>query len=233
MEKNKEIKFEQPSEILVLMNRYFLVIIAIIIIGILGVGYFFLLSPKIENIKELEKETTDIEERRVLNENLLDKIKELESKYDEIIEDRENQLSELMKIIPDDPQIAELFVMTERLAKQRGFELQSINISEGEDGEVAASVGEAEAAMEGEEAPMQARSLKSAVIHISLAYEADPNPDLEEGEEPETPYEVFKNYLVDLENNLRLMDVQSVNFGSLDPNAESLGFSFDIITYYK
>ncbi|PLX25752.1 hypothetical protein C0580_01595 [Candidatus Parcubacteria bacterium] len=233
MEKKKEIKFEQPSEILVFMNRYFLVIIAVIIIGLLGVGYFFLLSPKIDNIKELEKETTDIEERRLLNENLLDKIKELENKYDDIIADRENQLSELMKIIPDDPQVAELFIMTERLAKQRGFELQSINISEGADGEVAASVEEAEAAMDEEGVQMQAHSLKSTVIHISLSYEADPDAETEEGKEAETPYQVFKNYLVDLENNLRLMDIQSVSFGSLDPDAEALTFGFDIITYYK
>lgn len=242
MTKDKEIQFEQPSELLIIMNRYLMVIIAIIIVGLLSLGYFFLLAPKIATIKEIEKETSDIEERRVLNENLLTKIKELEKTYDEIIEDRENQLSYLMKVIPEEPQIAELFVMTERLAKQAGFDLQSINISEVQNGtgpDNAGAIAKDED-VEGEEQVTKPKTLKSVVIHITVSYGSginvgeegdEPDPDEESGE---TPYEAFKQYLVDLENNLRLMDIQSVNFGSLDQDSgSSLSFSFDIITYYK
>ncbi|RJQ35409.1 hypothetical protein C4566_00615 [Candidatus Parcubacteria bacterium] len=231
MTKDKEIKFEQPSEILIIVNRYVMIIMAVIILGILALGYFFLLSPKIASIKVIEQETTDIEQRRILNENLLTKIKQLQFEYDGLIEDREGQLSKLLKVIPDEPQLAELFVLTERLAKQRGFELQSINISEG-------STSSGSVNPDGSSAVVSEEGLKSLVIHANIAYgseavEGDKKQSSDE-EEVKTPYQIFKQYLVDLENNLRLMDVQAVSFGSLDPTLEgAVSFSFDIITYYK
>jgi len=230
MAKEKEIKFEQPSELLLIANRYVIVIMAVIILGILSAGYFLLLSPKIDNIKVIKQETSDIEQRRVLNENLLTKIKQLQTEYDSLIQDREGQLSKLLKVIPDDPQLAELFVMTERLAKQRGFELQSINIADNTNKENNRNVNAEE---ETEVAP----GLKTLVIHITLAYGSEGDAEGESGdleEETKTPYQVFKQYLDDLETNLRLMDIQAVNFGSLDPDLEgSINFNFDIITYYK
>lgn len=230
MAKEKEIKFEQPSELLLIANRYVIVIMAVIILGILSAGYFLLLSPKIDNIKVIKQETSDIEQRRVLNENLLTKIKQLQTEYDSLIQDREGQLSKLLKVIPDDPQLAELFVMTERLAKQRGFELQSINIADNTNKENNRNVNAEE---ETEAAP----GLKTLVIHTTLAYGSEAGAEGESGdleEETKTPYQVFKQYLDDLETNLRLMDIQAVNFGSLDPDLEgSINFNFDIITYYK
>ena len=74
-------------------------------------------------------------------------------------------------------------------------------------------------------------------VHVSLSYEdivVEDGEKSEDGVEKETPYQIFKQYLVDLENNLRLMDIQSVAFGALEPDSGTvLTFNLDIITYHK
>ena len=84
----KEIQFEQPSDILLFVNRYLMIIIGLIILIILVAGYFFLLKPKIDSININETRTTVTEERRLNNEHLLTKIQELEAEYFDIINNR-------------------------------------------------------------------------------------------------------------------------------------------------
>ncbi len=59
------------------------------------------------------------------------------------------------------------------------------------------------------------------------------------------PYGSFKNYIDKLENNLRLMDIQTVIFGEFvegeieeselgeDYIPQAINFDFSLVTYYK
>jgi hypothetical protein len=262
MKNDKDIKFEQPSEGLLMVNRYIIVIMAVIILGVLAIGYFVLLQPKIDEIKAIEQTTEEEGGRRLNNEKLLRKIEELSAEYENIKEERSLDLESLKKILPNNPQVAELFVMSDKLAAERGFELSAITISENiendraveqaavtadEEGDVAYEKSNEEKAIE--ELVEVYGDLKSLTIHLTLnrytQFEEDKNGDMVET----SPYESFKGYLSDLESNLRLIDIKSVTFGALvEPGSdedeeegglgesaeeESITFSLDIITYYR
>lgn len=126
----KQVEFEQPSDFLLIINKYILVIVGIVVIVILSLGYLFFLKPKLEGIRTTQDESTETQERKLQNENLLTKIKELKNEYEDIKNNRSDELDKLKKIVPYDPQIAEIFVSADRLALEKGFKLVSINITE-------------------------------------------------------------------------------------------------------
>lgn len=265
MKGDKDIKFEQPSDALLLVNRYIIVIMAVIILSVLAIGYFVLLRPRIDEIKAIEQTTGEEEGRKLNNEKLLRTIEELSDEYELIKTERQLDLENLKKILPENPQIAELFVMSDRLADERGFELSAITISQNIESErVQEQAGATTDEEDGipyeksteekaiEELIEVYSDLKSLTIHLTLSqipqFEEDKNGDPVQI----SPYVSFKEYLNDLENNLRLIDIKSVTFGALiepgnegdDGEAGDLGepnlvgedgttFGLDIITYYR
>ena len=256
MEK-EEVKFEQPSEALLIVNRYLVPVMAVIVLAVLIVGYFFFLNPKIEDIKLTKEETTVSQEARQRNEELLFKIKELKEEYEDIKTSRIDQLNSLRTIVPEGEQIAELFVMADRLAVARDFRLDSIDIVDNEEDQldqIEEEITESESDSETEGLPEELQEfvgdepkeeklagLKSLLIHLNVSkvLEEEEEEDVrgtprEERIDPEEQlniYDDFKGYLQDLENNLRLMDIRTVTFGDFSEGGGA--FSFSIITYYR
>ena len=58
----RNIQFEQPSEVLLLVNRYVMIVLAVIVLTIFVGGYWFLLKPKIASIQSVEVEDQETEE---------------------------------------------------------------------------------------------------------------------------------------------------------------------------
>lgn len=267
MKGKKDIKFEQPSDILILFNRYLMVLVAIIILGISLSGYFFLLKPKIADIRSVEKENTATRERQLQNETLLTKLKELENEYKDILQNRQTDLDYLKEMVPDGTQVADLFVIADRLAAIHNFKLLSIEVSENnKDQKNAANgtinqtapnfdpnTGQLTTTSSTDAANSNNRNnikdindlllksgIKTMAVHMSILRQiktVDENGDpLDEvkAESGEQIYSDFKDYLSDLENYVRLMDVQDINFPEISPQTtESQLFNLDIITYYK
>ncbi len=208
-----QIKFEQPSNILLLANKYVLLVSGIIVFSILLTGYSLVLSPKIKDIKIATEETTLTEEKEVNNKELLSKIKKLKEEYNNIKVDRQRDLDRLSNILPNTPETAELFVLADRLAKDRGFQLLDIDIAE-----------------DIKQENVEENSFKTLSIHFSLYKDINPLG--------ESVYESFKLYLSDLESNLRLMDIQTISFDELIEELPEEGeggqiFNFSMIMYYK
>ncbi|MDD5749650.1 MAG: hypothetical protein PHO91_02580 [Patescibacteria group bacterium] len=220
--RKKEIKFEQPSELLLLANRYFVLILFVLLAGVFALSYFFLLNPKLDDISQVREQDIETEERRVQNEKLLTRIRELEEEYLSIRSSRAQDLEKIKKILPEEPQIAELFVIADRLAARHLFTLTSINISD----RGSAASTEPDRAEVGQDAP-----LKSLVVHLSLARPLDIT-GLPEQESPDI-YQDFKDYVEDLQSNLRLMDIQTISFGELTSGSSIASFNLDLITYYR
>ncbi|MBT4850409.1 hypothetical protein HON36_06205 [Candidatus Parcubacteria bacterium] len=130
MKPKKEVQFEQPSDLLLIVNKYIMAIGGLVVIVILSLGYVFLLRPKLADIQVVQDESSETQERKLQNENLLTKIKELKNEYEDIKNNRTEDLERLRDVVPNDPQIAEIFVISERLALEKGFQLLSINITE-------------------------------------------------------------------------------------------------------
>ena len=223
--KKKEIKFEQPSELLLIFNRYLILILFVLVVGVIISAYFFLLNPKIEAIGLVREQDIETEERRMQNERLVQRIQELAMEYRSIKENRVSDLERMKKILPNEPQIAELFVLADRLADEHSFILAAVNISDKGEA-IFENSPEDEAAVQLDEG-----SLKSLAVNLNITRL------LEEGEESENSgeevYNDFKAYLDDLQKNLRLMDIQTISFGELSSSASLAGFSLDIITYYR
>ena len=220
MVRKPEIKFEQPSNILLLVNKYVLLVSGIIVLVILLTGYSFLLNPKIKAIQVATEETTLTEEKEAKNKELLSKIKKLRQEYNDIKIDRQSDLNRLSAMLPSTPETAELLVLVNRLAADRDFQLVNIDIVE--------KIKDKE-----ETEPVEESSLKTLNINFSLYKSVNSN-------EEETVYETFKLYLADLESNLRLMDIQTISFDILEEVIEEeedveIGevFTFSMIMHYK
>lgn len=214
MANKEEIKFEKPSSALMLVNQYLWVLLLSILLVILLIGYFFILSPKIDQISQSREDTNIVVEKQAEVDSLIQKVTDLNEKYSALEKRRANDLIKLKKILPEDPQIAELFVIAERLANRRGFSLSAIDIADSTQNSVNQT-----------EFP---EGLHAMAISLAVSREiTEDNPLADD------PYDAFKVFLDDLERNLRLFDVQTVSFSGIgEPNATSLSFNFTLTTYF-
>lgn len=213
MPEKSEIKFEQPSTILLLANQYLWMVLALVVVIVLSLGYFFLLSPKIASTLEAKKGADQFSQKEEEVRVLIQKVTDLEYEFNAVQTERTTDLKKLQKIIPKNPEIAELFVLAERLAFNRGLVLQSVDFVQDE-------------AVKTEEASTS-DALSAVSINMSVTQIVDP-------ENPSTinPYDLFKLYLNDLESNIRLFDVESVNFSGVDSPDSALSMTFNIKTYF-
>ncbi len=119
-------------------------------------------------------------------------------------------------------------MLAEKLALNRGFILQNVDFTTEGDNQTtkkAASNAEAEEAK-----PNSAL----ATVSINMTVGQMPAEESVDGEEitpvvTPNPYDLFKQYLDDLERNVRLMDVESLSFSG---SGESLMMNFTMKTYF-
>lgn len=225
MANKNEIKFEQPSDLLILANRYVIVIMSILVFAILMLGYFFLLKPKMVSNEARQELNSKNAMNQEASERLLDSLAKLETEYKNIQTNRQTDLEQLKKIIPDNPQIAELFVLADKLAKDNGLFLNSVNIA-----------NTAESQTNNDSSVLKSMSLHFAVTRLTVDELRDMYPDNTWPVDPSVDdYTLFKKYIATLEDNLRLMDIQSLTLPSLSAaEGHSMpSFNFSVITYYR
>ena len=213
-------QFDKPSNLLLLLNKYIKYLSTIIIVFTLILGHFVLLQPKISVIQSTRGVLVPEVERKEEELNKLIKdLEELNIKFAAIKKDRSVDLDRLYKIIPNDPDIANIFLIIDRLSNKHGFQLLSLDIAE--PSEKIVKKGSKKKDIEKENIAKE--SLESLILHVVVA-----QADKEEG------YEKFKEYLDGLENSLRLMDIQTVSFEGFTEEAEVFPtFSFSILTYFN
>ena len=190
---------------------------------------FFLLSPSIKKFTEAKASVTEVSADEAEVNDLIKQVSDLETKFQKAKTERTNALLRLQKIVPENPEIAELFVLAEKLALNRGFILQNVDFST-ESEQVATKK-----AVAGEEAEAVVPSSALAAVSINMTVSQIP-PEEATGDDEEVapaiipnPYDLFKQYLDDLERNVRLMDVESLSFSG---SGESLMMTFTMKTYF-
>lgn len=246
--KKKEIQFEQPSDLLLVANKYMVLFVAVIVFTVLILGYFFFLKPKIDQINSVQVETTETQERKVKNEALLTKLKELEAEYNDIKENRKADLEKLKTVVPYGTQIPELFVLADTLADDYNFNLLSINVSESSPDrvsqqeelylppEVAGETNTSTPAVEEVTIDdlLTESGIKAMVVHLNISRSVSEDASAEDASGQKL-YQDFKDYLVSLERSMRLLDIHAINFGEIpgDLSGSSHNFSIDLITYYQ
>lgn len=244
----KKIQFEQPSNLLIIFNRFWIIITAILIGFLLVGGYYFLVKPKMDQNDVLRDNALQVQVDRNNSEQLLKNLEALETAYQDIVKNRQADLDRLKAMVPTNPQVAEIFVVSDRLAGQYGFQLLDINISDVEDKKKTVVSASASTDEDGEPiTPAPANSASTAaskntlalktlaisfqVTPMALRDESDPIPV---DADAKTNYQLFKDFLDALEKNLRLTDIQTVNFSSLQEDQKTAPqFQFSVQTYYR
>jgi hypothetical protein len=214
------------SKILSLTVKYFRWVAIAWAIILLLIGIFIFILPKWNEISELglADYKTELDRLDKKEAYLKDLIKMVEA-YNRI---NQTQINELKKVIPEEEDYAGLFVTMDQLTKQSGFELVSIDIAkeqvEAEKASAAASPEEKSATQTKENkasASTALSNIKTLDIAITLSGSSD--------------YKLLKNFLNNLEKNLRLMDASTISFTALEATGGAVasgGFSVNLKTYY-
>lgn len=185
------------------LNNNFKWFIVLSAIFILVSGYFFLLKPKQDNVQKVVNIINQRREKDYQNKKRqLEKIRDLLLAYSKI---NSAYIEKIDSIAP--PDIDGLFTEMNQLISRQGLFVQSLNINEvgSRDPKISKSKGKNIDYL---------TSGKIGRIKIGISVRG-------------TDYESFKNLLYSLENNLRLIDVERVNF-----NPSSQSTELTLYTYY-
>lgn len=201
----------------------------IILIGIAVAGFFMFTSPLYKNISDLRTQVASYNEA-------LDNSKALEAERDKLTQkyntfDLEN-LSKLEKLLPDNVNNIRLILEIENMARPYGMALKDVKYdtitkkdvtTTGVAGNTGATTG-----------------TTGNVIQGGTVTQSSPKNygiwDLEFS--TQGTYNNFINFIKDLEKNLRIVDISSIEFSSsvgtgLNPSlSEAYKYSFKIKTYW-
>jgi len=153
---------------------------------------------------------------------LVQEVSDLAQEYADLRASRESDLQRLQKILPDEPQIAELLVAAERLAFDNNLLLSNIDIVDSSD-------NASEFTEDGEEVKNSSK-LKFLTINMAVQQMLD-----EEGEPlgDGDAYDKLKVYLNVLEKSIRLFDIESVSFSGAESPDTPLTADFTMTTYFS
>ncbi len=190
-------------------------ILPIILIGVAIAGFFMLTNPLYQSIS-LEKE-------QVASYNeALDNSKALESERDKLTQKYNSfnpeDLSRLQKLLPDNVDNIRLILEIEKIASPYGMVLKDVKYDAMSD---SAAVSQTGGIIQGGESSSHK---DYGIWNLEFSTQGT--------------YNNFINFIKDLENNLRIVDISSIQFSSnanigLNPSLpEAYRYSFKIRTYW-
>ncbi len=198
---SKKIKDNKFLQLKIVFLRYYGIVIFLFIIIIIASSYYFILNPKYQearvggryNLNSLQQELNK-------RSSYLTDLKLLDSNYKKI---SSSSIEKMKMILPEERDIAGIFVQLEHLAQENGIFLAGISVNETESDDRNIQISE----------KGRAKRLSISLNLISVNENGD--------------YREIKNFLSSLENNLRLFDVNAVYFSPTSPN-----YSINLFAYY-
>lgn len=179
-------------------------IILILILGFVGVVVFLDL-PGVQNILNLRKEIKAQKQAFIEKQELVSKIESLK----EVYEMHGEELKKINYILPSGEDVPNLIIQLEALALEGGLVLEDIGFS----------VYSEESATKTRGAAQEEKIVKdyqALLINLKLI----------------GGYSAFKNFLKAVEENIRLMDIISVNFSTTSKEMTSFfEFNLNLKTY--
>ena len=181
------------------------VIVPIIII-VVAVGGYFAVWPKYRALGSDKEELAAKKEELAANQKTLTNLKSLVEDYAK----KKDAAAVVSNVIPTAPEIPELLANLDYLTKQSGISITNIRIT------LPKVLKTGEAVIPDE----LARSTENlAIMQIDLGLSGK--------------YLNIKTFLLNLEQNGRLMDVKDLNFQQVDEQTKIQGFTLKIRTYYQ
>lgn len=202
--------------------KYFNLIVFVVIIAIGLISYFYLFSPKIKQIKELKEinfssKLIDLSRKS----EHLKKFNELEKNYKKITP---LDLAKIKQTLPEEADLSGLFVQLQNIGQEYNLQLLSIAVLESKD------INKAKSSQESAIFNLPGQVKKSnpssdelknvKTINISIQYRGLAG------------YTAFRNFLAAFENNVRLFDVNNLEFNLPESGDKSGAINLNFETYY-
>jgi len=190
------------------------IILPLSIIAIIMIGLWFI-KPTYKEIRNLSQEINTKQE--ILNEKqkLVFDIEKLVSQYEDI----KGRVNKVFYALPTEAEIPNILVQLEALASENGIIFESVNFGEIQENKQNKITFKETALSPEEQNDLEnletVNNIKSIFVDVKLT----------------GSYENFKKYLKGLENNIRIVDVVSVNFSSASKSKEKEEKISDIFSY--
>ncbi len=190
--KDEEVKLvdKLKQKITNLLTNYFRRIVFILVITILITGYFIFIKSKYDQmVSNAKSETDELENNYTNRQRYLTKLVHLSVAYRQISEENKAKVEAL---VPNNPEVEKLISGIESIALKNSLILTSLSV-EAQDNKTQPITNE------DKEININQSPENIATVKISMDVAG-------------TDYFALKNLLKTIENNLRLLDVLSVNF---------------------
>lgn len=190
-----------------------------IIMILLSVGiFFFLIDPKYKQIQLLQAEVEENNKTLDIAKKLSQRRDELRKKFNDISQD---ERFELEKLLPDTVDNVRLIIDINNVAEQFGVVIRDISINTQEEGTQTSTVRNQSSSFEGviEENSIQyVDTSKIGVISFSFTVSAS--------------YDVFVDFLKQLEESLRIVDIRNVEISRQSDTAAVYDYKVTLDTYW-
>jgi Tfp pilus assembly protein PilO len=185
-------------------------LITIVIILAFVVVVVFLDIPIVQGVLNSRKDIVSNQNLLSERENFIKTIESLIDKY----KNNEEVLKNLDNILPGDSDVPDLLVQIEAMANAGGMVVKDVNITVVDDKEASKAAAARTGAVAQEKAPSNYKT-----ISIDLTATGD--------------YSALKKFLQAIEENMRLIDVDSISFSGKTQGSSSLfDFNITLMTYY-
>lgn len=178
----------------------------ILLLGAVLIGVFYL-RPQWQRFQGLRESSEHLEELSTEFDTL---IKNRDSLVDLINVVSKKDLERIDKALPKGSQAGEVLVVLENLVGKHGLTLQSIGLQS-----VNEPASETKILSQTSVRPVDA--IREFPVDLNI----------------KGPYESFKNFLAEIEKNLRITDVTSLSFGAPSGADDKINFNVRIKMYYQ
>ncbi|MCF7820365.1 MAG: hypothetical protein K9M44_02755 [Candidatus Pacebacteria bacterium] len=207
-------QIQRRSKINSFLNKNFPFIIVFIILAILALSFFYVIKPKY--FKAIEAIEGNLSSQKAIYLEQLTKLNNYKSLVNAYQQVSPSEIEKINSILPTKYEKEKLFIELGYVIPQNGFQLDNLSIEESETEEAVAAPrtvrGEEEEVGEMDFLKKLPKEIGYLKINLDISL---------------VDYKNFKRLLNILENNIKLLDIYSVNF---NPSSESVQIS--LVTYY-
>lgn len=187
---------------------------------------FFLILPAFDSIGAVKEGIVQQKERIAQAQKFNETMKELDEKYKGNIEEMER----FINILPGEKELPKLLIQLETLATANGLLMKSVGFAEVQP---KTNIQPPASDLEEELLPQKTNEESETPI-VAEAVPKEQYRILGVNLELSGRYDSFKNYLLAIEGNARLMDVDSLNFFMTQSlQGEDSSFSVNLNVYYQ
>jgi Tfp pilus assembly protein PilO len=203
------------NTVLAFIVKYFRFILGAVVILLLVLSTYLILLPKYRQISD--EGYLDYEQKQSTLETRKKELLELKELQEELSNITTIEMARLEKILPTSKEIPDIFLQMESLARESGLSVSRVSVSEGG----ARQTGTDSSSITGRSKKTKAVQTSGIqTITISLSVEG------------KTTYDSFKILLDNIEDNMRIVDLDSLSYIPPVEEEDEASFSLSLTTYY-